>query len=239
MSAHNQVDETATIDELSQAVLTWLDERPPGLLRRSASSSWSSRELSYAFRANLDQALRAAVAAAKWAEVIAYLVTAFTVTSSGSLVKSSQWSIALHGGSASDTLSAMRSDMTQLLERESQEKPIPVLSPSRFAALIVDALNAALQEEAARISMNGAPAQAVLRHYMIPDHIRKKYNVRLFLFFIGLVISIVLIYAFIAPDPWLNPGTALFALLAYVTLIITAAIHEHSSERDLSERESF
>jgi hypothetical protein len=231
VDTHDRSDEAPGINELSQAILTWLDDRPRSLAHRSASSSWSSKELRDSFRANLDQALRHAVTAAKWIEVITYLVNAFTVTSSATLVETSQWSVALHDGSDSGTLNAMQGDITQLLEREAHEKEIPVLSPSKYATLIVDSLDAALRDEAARIPMNGTTAEAILRHYFISDDLRKKYNVRLFLFFVGLVVCIVPIYAFAEPSQWLNPGTALFIILAYATLIITAAIHERSSER--------
>jgi hypothetical protein len=223
--------EPPDIDDLSQAIFAWLDTRPRGLIRRNASPNWSPRELRNLFRNNLEQALRGAVVTARWVEVISYLVDVFTVELSGSLAGTSRWSVELYKGSDSGTLSAMRRDITQLIKEEGPVNPVPSLTPGTYADLIVSALDASLQAEAARIPTNGKTSEDVLRHYLISDEVRRKYNVRLFLIFVGLVVCLVPIYAFLAPDSWLNPGTALFSLLAYVTLIITAVTYERSSAR--------
>jgi hypothetical protein len=217
------------IDDLSQAIFAWLDTRPRGLIRRTASPNWSPRELRDSFRTNLERALRGAVVAARLVDVIAYLVDAFTVEPSGGLIGTSKWSMELYNGSDSGTLSAMRHDVAQLIKGERRGNPVPSLTPDKYAELIVSALDASLQAEASRIPMNGTTSEDVLRHYLISDDIRRALNVRLFLFFVGLAVCMMPIYAFLAPDSWLNPGTALFALLAYVTLIVTAAAHELSS----------
>jgi hypothetical protein len=100
-----------------------------------------------------------------------------------------------------------------------------------LADLIVQALNDALSLEADRIPQEGITPEAILHHYMIPADIKRKYNVRTFLFFFGLTVIGAIIIAVIKPNSWLNPATGLFILLGYATLIMTAITHGHSNAR--------
>lgn len=229
MSTHDQSGRTATatIDDLSQAILAWLDQRPPGLVRRSPSATWSSPELRDSFSVNLERALSVAVSARRLADVISDLIDAFTAATTSSVVSTSRWSVALHEGSSVDTFDAMRNDMAQLLQRNAGEQDIPNVPPERFADLIVHALNDALSDEAERIPVEGMSPEGVLSYYMIPLDVRRTYNVRTFLFFLGAAVIAFIIYAIIEPGSWFNPGTGLFTLLAYVTLIVTAIVYDH------------
>jgi hypothetical protein len=230
MSTHGQSGRTttATIDDLSQAILAWLDQRPPGLVRRSPSATWSSPELRDTFRANLERALSAAVSAMRLADVISYLIDAFTAVTTSSVVSTSRWSVALREGSSVETFDAMRDDVAQLLQRKTGEQDIPDVPPVRFADLIVHALNDALSDEAERIPGEDMSPEGVLSYYMIPPDVRRTYNVRTFLFFLGTAVIAFIIYAIIEPDSWFNPGTGLFILLAYATLIATAIVYDRS-----------
>ncbi len=66
-------------------------------------------------------------------------------------------------------------------------------------------------------------------NYMVPIALRRKYNVRMFLVFLGIVLAGAILYALVEPDAWLNPATGLFILLAYVTLVVTSVAHDYSS----------
>ena len=46
-----------------------------------------------------------------------------------------------------------------------------------------------------------------------------------------LVVAIFISYAIVEPGSWFNPATALFVVLAYATLIISAVAHLRSSEK--------
>lgn len=235
MSMHGQSHTVAaaTFDDLSQAILAWLDQRPPGFVRRAPSPTWSSQALRDSLRFNLEHALSAAVAAQKMTDVIAYLIDAFTAATTSSVTSTSRWSIVLREGASLETFDVMRDDVTKLLERRADEQSIPEVRPGRFAGLIVDALNTALSDEAERLPVDGISPEGVLSYYMISSDVRKTYNIRAFLYFFGIGVVAFIIYAIIEPDWWFNPGTGLFVGLGYITLIVTAIVHERSRVRTL------
>src|SRR6266496_2472378 len=222
----------ASIDDLSQAILSWLDQRPPGFAQRSPSSTWSTKELRDSFRANLEMALLASITASKWIDVIAQLVDAFKTSSMTiGAVELHRWMVVPYEGSHPETFDVMREEIVQLLDREIRDGKISGYQPSELANLIVQALNDALSDEADRIPQEDITPEAILHHYMIPAYVKRKYNVRTFLYFFGLVAISAIIYAIIEPGWWLNPATGLFILLSYATLIVTSIVHEHSDAR--------
>jgi hypothetical protein len=219
---------TASIDDLSRTILAWLDQRPPGFVRRAPSDNWSPPELQDSFRANLEAALVTAVTASRLADVTSYLIDAFTLAPADSASGTARWSIALRESSSLETFPAMREDMTRLLERGTGGQAVTGVQPRELADLIVRALNDALSDEAYRAPVEGISPERVLQHYLIPVDVQRVYNVRTFLLFLGATVAAFVVYALIEPGFWLNPGTGLLALLAYVTLIVTAAVHQRS-----------
>jgi hypothetical protein len=222
-----------TIDDLSQAIMSWLDQRPPGLASRSPSPTWSTKELRDSFRSNLETALFATITAGKWINVVAQLANAFTVSvPAGGAVELHRWMVVPYDGPHPETFDVMRAEITQLLDRDARgAEGIAGYQPARLADIIVQALNDALKDEADRVPQEGMTPEAILHYYMIPARTRRKYNVRTFLFFFGLAVISALIYAVIRPGSWFNPATALFILLSYVTLIVTSIVYEHSYAR--------
>jgi len=222
---------TANLDELSQAILSWLDQRPPGLSQRTPSPTWGSQELRDSFRANLETSLLAAITAGKWINVIADLADAFKLpVTTGGTIEFRRWMVAKYEGPHPETFDVMREEIAQLLAQESGET-ISGYQPSHLANLIVQALSDALSDEANRMHEGNITPEAILHYYMIPPGVRRKYNVRTFLFFFGLAIASAIIYGAIEPSPWLNPATALFILLGYITLVATSIVYEHSDAR--------
>lgn len=233
MPGQSHTAEAVTFDDLSQAILAWLDQRPPGFVRRAPSPTWSSQALRDSFRSNLEHALSAAVSTKRMTDVIAYLIDAFTAATTSSVVSTSRWSVALREGASLDTFDVMRDDVTQLLERRADEQSIPEGGPGRFAGLIVDALNNALSDEAERIPVEGISPEGVLSYYMISSDVRKTYNTRTFLYFFGIGVVAFIIYAIIEPGWWFNPSTGLFVGLGYITLIVTVIVYDRSRVRTL------
>jgi hypothetical protein len=64
------------------------------------------------------------------------------------------------------------------------------------------------------------------RRYRSANRKERQYDVRMFLMVFGMVLAAIIVYAIVKPDSWLNPATALFAILGYVTLIATALVHD-------------
>ena len=223
---------TATVNDLSQAVLSWLDQRPPGFAQGSPSSTWGSKELRDSFRVNLETALFASITASKWLDVIAQLTNAFrpSVTAGGT-IDLHRWMVVPYEGSHPETFDVMREEIAQLIYRETGGGGISGYQSEDLAYLVVQALNDALLVEADRIPQEGVTPEEILHHYMIPPEVKRKYNVRTFLFFFGLLVFSAIIYGFIEPNPWLNPATGLFILLGYITLIATSFAHKHSDVR--------
>jgi hypothetical protein len=221
---------TATLDELSQAVLSWLDQRPSGFGRRSPAPTWGSKELRDTFRDNLETSLLATIAAGKLMDVIGRLADAFKLPAISGTVELHRWILAQYEGPHPETFDVMREEITQLLDRKSGQG-IAGYQSDELANLIVQALSEALAEEIHRIPEDDITPEAVLHYYMIPLEIKRKYNVRTFLFFFGLVIVGAVIYGAIEPSAWLNPATSLFFLLGYMTLITTSLVFEQSDAR--------
>jgi hypothetical protein len=222
---------TATLDELSQAILSWLDQRPSGFGRHTSSPTWGSKELRDSFRANLEMSLLAAITSSKWIDVIEGLVAAFKVPATTGTVELHRWMIVEYEGPNPETFDVMREEIAELLDRESGGNSISGYQSADLAGLIVQALNEALSEEVNRIPEEDITPEAILHYYMIPAGVKRKYNVRTFLFFFGLIIVTAIIYGVIEPSAWLNPAMALFFLLGYITLIATSIVYEHSDAR--------
>ncbi len=223
----------ATIDDLSQAIMTWLDQRPPGSGHGSPSPTWGTQELRDSFRANLETALRQAIEVSQWVNVIAQLANAFKVpVATSGAVAVHRWMIVPYEGPHPQTFDVMRTEIAQLLEQQVIDlRGISGHQSAELADFIVRALTNALTHEADRIPQPGVTPEVILHYYMIPAGVKRKYNVRTFLFFFGLVIISAIAYAVIKPDSWLNPATVLFVLLGYVTLIVTSIVHGRSSAR--------
>jgi hypothetical protein len=220
---------TDAMDDLSQAVLSWLDQRPLGFAQGSPSPTWGTKELRDSFRANLEIALFASIAASKQLDVIAQLINAFKPSvAAGGIIDVHRWMVVPYAGPHAETFEVMQEEMAQLFDRETNGRGISGYPSDNLAYLIVQALNDALLTEAGRIPQEGITPEEVLHHYMIPSGIRRRYNIRTFLFFFGLLAFSAIIYGLVEPDPWLNPATGLFILLGYVTLIATAIAHQHS-----------
>lgn len=220
------------MDDLSQALLSWLDQRPRGFVQGSSSSNWGTKELRDSFRANLEVALLASIAAGRRLEVIAQLINAFKPSvMAGGTIDLHRWMVVPYAGPHPATFDVMQEEMAQLLDRETDGRGISGYPSNNLAYLIVQALNDALLTEAERIPKDGVTAEEVLHHYMIPSGVKRKYNVRTFLFFFGLLAFSAIIYGFLEPGPWLNPATGLFMLLGYVTLIATSIVQQHSDVR--------
>lgn len=223
---------TATLEDLSQAVMTWLDQRPPGSAPELPSPTWSTRELRDSFRANLGATLRAAIKMNEQVEVITQLVNAFRAPVTTGAVELHRWKLAPYEGPKPQTFDVMRAEIAELLhEVAGNASSISGYPPSELADSIVGALESALSDEAERSPEPGITPEAILHYYMIPAGVKRKYNVRTFLFFFGLVILSALIYAVIKPDSWLNPATGLFVILGYATLIATSIAHGRSHAR--------
>jgi len=217
------------MDDLSRAVLSWLDQRPLGFARGSPSATWGTRELRDSFRANLEMALFASIATNKRLDVIVKLISAFQPSATvGGTIDVRRWIAVPYAGPHPETFDVMREEMAQLLDRETDGRGISGYPSDNLAHLIVESLNDALLTEAGRIPQGGITPEEVLHHYMIPPGVKRRYNVRTFLFFFGLLAFSAIVYGLIEPDPWLNPATGLFILLSYVTLIATAIAHQHS-----------
>lgn len=220
---------TDAMDGLSQAVFSWLDQRPAGLAQGSPSSTWGTKELRDSFRAKLEVALFASIATSKRLDVIAQLISAFKPSvMAGGAIDVHRWMVVPYAGPHPETFDVMQEEMAQLLDRKTDGRGILGYPSDNLAYLIVQALNDALLTEAGRIPQEGITPEEILHHYMIPSGIKRRYNVRTFLFFFGLLAFSAIIYGLIEPDLWLNPATGLFILLGYVTLITTAIVHQHS-----------
>ena len=220
---------TATLDDLSQVILAWLDERPLGAATGSPSGAWGTKAFQYTFRVNLESALRAAVRATLLADTIARLVNAFGLSGkTSSAVSVRTWSIAIRSRPRPDTFDVMRQEMANVLAEEGYETISGVRSRA-MADVIVTALVATLSSDSKKSPELGDSPEEVLYNYMVPLALRRKYNVRMFLVFLGIVLAGAILYALVEPDAWLNPATGLFTLLAYITLVVTSVAHDYLS----------
>jgi hypothetical protein len=138
----------ATIDDLSQAIMSWLDQRPQRFAERSRSPTWSTKELRDSFRSNLETALLASITASKWIDVIAQLADAFMVSAASGALEIHRWMVAPYEGPHPQTFDVMRAEIAQLLDREVREgRGISGYQPTELAGLIVQALNDALRKK--------------------------------------------------------------------------------------------
>lgn len=223
---------TTDIDDLSRAILAWLDQRPTGVAGRSPSSSWSTTELQKSFRDNLESTLRATIKLSQWAEIIAYLVKAFNSSIKvGQIAHLRSWDVAPYQKSHPETFDVIRDEMTSLLERNARIGVEAGPSSTNLADRIVGALNEALEDESRRVSEGDIAPDAILHYYMFSGYVKRRYNVRNSLYFFGAVLVAAVLYSIIEPNFWLNAGTASFMVLAYVTLIVTFIVYNRSDVR--------
>jgi hypothetical protein len=219
----------AMADDLAQAILTWLDQRPAV----KPSATWSTRQLRDSFRANLELNLLSARETAETLELMTRMLDAFTAATKprgpGSLVPASRWSAAPFEGPRRATFPVMEREITQVLNQQAGDRRTSGHDNRDLAKSIVGALNRALSDEAAKNPRPGVSPEAVLHFYMIPMDVRRKFNVRTFLAFLGLLVGTAAIYALLEPGSLIDPATGLFIILGYATLILTAIVHEHSS----------
>lgn len=224
----------ASVDELSDTVLAWLDQRQGSALR-GRSATWSSRQLRDGFRANLARALDSAVTISNQVVLIEQLTAIFgTAAQAPTSAAPTTWSVVPYDGPRPATFPAMRTDIAQLLGRSRLKSP-PGQSPDQIATLIVESLSDALSADAGRVRDEAAPRrpspEQMLHFYMEYDRAARKYNVRTFLTFLGLVIATASIYSVAEPLSVINPATAVFMILGYAVLIMTVIAHEISGTR--------
>jgi hypothetical protein len=217
------------VEELSYTIQEWLDWPRRSIAGAAGPSQAPGREkaLRDAFRRNLEANLRAAV---RSSITIARLLEIFTAASRGGGRSILDKTIAIYLGGQSDVFTTIHDDVERLLDESVKSGLVTRAESSKVANIVVDALRSTLSSSTAASSgpLSGATPEELFYHYLIPTAARRMHNVQVFLAFFGLIVIAIVIFAFIEPDPWLNPATAVFILFGYFTLIATSAMHSHS-----------
>ena len=241
----------ASMGDLSEAILDWLDWRPESSGSTPISHAWNTKPLRIAFSSSLESTLQPILKAGISPETITQLVVAFRLPrANSSLVRLERQGMEPTNKLTAKSFDVMRGQISEILEVSPQGE-ISGASAGTLADKIVEALQAAVKnvpgwaqgEQAFRpveypsSANTGRPRfkpeiRVPLILTTVPLRVRRKYHVRLALVVLGMVIATLIFLGVVKPDSWLNPATGLFLVLGYVTLTVTAALHGRERASD-------
>jgi hypothetical protein len=228
---------TASVNDLADTILTWLDDNAPrfdGPIRRS----WRTTMLEDAFGYNLQTLLLASLDLSSQERLILRLIELLQGPPTVQDLVRVDWRVIRSEDAASSVFGRIQQSLSAVLtDPDLTPGHATELSGQEAAKKITDALQSALSDELTETSeseslvdilrqkpRSDATASAMRRSFQERAEKRRK-RARLFLFILGGLIFFVSIYSVLDRHSWFMPSAIFFSWFGYLVLIVTFFAH--------------